>query len=152
MVAYLGSPVQFCCGEGETLQTNIAGMCGECSQCKDHTGFAKAQGGMCFLGLHCSGSRVLCRGTVQSGPALFVHFPGLSCSGSWVLHKGTDSFGRAFCAFPRSKQHQVLGEHTVPGGPCILITSLVHAAWYPVCTGRAQSQVCCVRGVSPLGS
>ena len=49
------------------MQTDFSGMCGECSQCKDHTGFAKAQGDMCFLGLHCSGSRVLCRGTVQSG-------------------------------------------------------------------------------------
>ena len=33
MVTYLGSLVQSCCGEGGTLQTNITGMCGECSQC-----------------------------------------------------------------------------------------------------------------------
>ena len=51
------------------MQTDFSGMCGECSQCKDHTGFAKAQGDMCFLGLFCSGYRVLCRGTVQSTPA-----------------------------------------------------------------------------------
>ena len=40
MVTYLGSLVQLCRGEGGTLQTNITGMCGECSQCLGHTGFA----------------------------------------------------------------------------------------------------------------
>ena len=30
MVTYLDSHVQLCCGEGGTLQTNTAGMCGEC--------------------------------------------------------------------------------------------------------------------------
>ena len=64
----------------------------------------------------------------------FMHFPGLSCSGlgSWVLCKGTDSVGHAFCALPRFEQlrHQVLGKHTVPGGPCILITSSIPATWF----------------------
>ena len=45
---YLGSLVQLCCGEGGTLHTNITGMCGECSQCLGHTGFAPAHG-MCVL-------------------------------------------------------------------------------------------------------
>ena len=53
-----------------TLQTNITGMCGECLQCMDHTEFAPAHSCMCFLSLHCSGSRLLCRGTVQSGPCI----------------------------------------------------------------------------------
>ena len=39
MVTYLGLLVQLCCGEGEALQTNISGLCGECSQCLGHTGF-----------------------------------------------------------------------------------------------------------------
>ena len=39
MAIYLGSLVQVCCVEGGTLQTNITGMWGECSQCLDHTGF-----------------------------------------------------------------------------------------------------------------
>ena len=38
VVTYLGSLVQLCCGEGGTLQTNITGMCGECSQCMDTLG------------------------------------------------------------------------------------------------------------------
>ena len=82
-----------------------------------------------------------------------VHFSDLCHSGSdsRVLHKSIDSVGHAFCAIPGSEQcrRQVLGERTVPGGLCILITSLVPAAWFPVCASRAQSQVCCV---SPLGS
>ena len=40
MVTYLGSLVQLSYGEGGTLQTNIAGLFGECLQCMDHTGFA----------------------------------------------------------------------------------------------------------------
>ena len=49
MVTYLGSLVQSCCGEGGILQTNITGMCGECSQCLGHTGFAPPQGVCAFL-------------------------------------------------------------------------------------------------------
>ena len=40
MVINLGSRVQLCCGEEGTLQANIAGMCGECSQCLGHIRFA----------------------------------------------------------------------------------------------------------------
>ena len=41
--------------------------------------------------------------------------------------------GHAFCAFPAlsSSDDQVLGEHTVPGGPCVLITSPVLATQFP---------------------
>ena len=48
MVTYLGSLVQSCCREGGTLQTNITGVCGECSQCLSHTGFAPAHGVCAF--------------------------------------------------------------------------------------------------------
>ena len=104
MVTYLCSLVQLCFGEGGTLQTNITGMCGECSQCMDHTGFAQAHS-MFFLVLHCSGCRVLCRALSKAGPgfhALSRSRP--SGSGSRVLHKGTDSVGHVFCALPRSEQ------------------------------------------------
>ena len=70
VATYLGSLVQFCCGEGGILQTNTTGMCGESLQWMDHTGFATDQGGVYFLGPHCSGSRVLCKGTVPSGPCI----------------------------------------------------------------------------------
>ena len=43
----------------------------------------------------------------------------------------------------------MLGELTVPGVLCVLITSPGQAAWFPRCAVRAPSQVCCV---SPLGN
>ena len=43
-------------------------VCWECLQCMYHTGFATVQGNTCFPDLHCSGSRVFCKGTVPSGP------------------------------------------------------------------------------------
>ena len=49
VVTYLGSLVQLCCGEGEILQTNITGVCEECSQCMDHTGFVPAHGTCALL-------------------------------------------------------------------------------------------------------
>ena len=57
---------------------------------------------VCFPGLYCWGSGLLCRGTPKWALG-FVHFLGygnLSCSGSGsrVLHKGTDLFGHVFCA------------------------------------------------------
>ena len=100
MVTYLGSLIQLYCVKGETLQKNITGMCGECLQCMDHTGFAPAHSGVSFLDLHCSGSRLLCRGTVQSRLCI-------SCTSQvQVLRYSTkaDSVGRAFCALPRPKQ------------------------------------------------
>ena len=82
----------------------------------------------------------------------FVNFPGLSCSGpgSRVLHKTQTRLGLCFVPFPhpRSSDNQVLGEHTLPDGLYVLITSLVTAAWFPGCTAGAPSQMCCV---SPLG-
>ena len=53
MFSYLGSLVQYCCGDRGTLQTNITGMCGECLQCLGHTGFAPAHG-VCAFPLYTS--------------------------------------------------------------------------------------------------
>ena len=161
---------------GGTLQTNIAGVCGEYSLCMDHTEFSPAQDGVFFPGLQCSGSWLpgALQGPCPKWALRFVHFPGLSCSGSRVLSKGTGLVGCVFCALPSSKllrflgtsqAHrlmcfvpfpglsssggQVLGECTVPGELCILMTALVPAAQFPGCTMKATSVVCCV---SPLGS
>ena len=92
VVTYLGSLVQLCCGEGGTLQTNIAGMCGEWLQFMDHTGFATAQGSVCFLGYTAQAPGCSARAQSQEGTA-FHALPNLSCSGSQVLCKGTDPVG-----------------------------------------------------------
>ena len=102
MVTYLGSLVQSCCGEGGTLQTNITGVCWECLQCKDHSGFAPAH--WHFPGVLSWSTllrlQVALQGNCPKWALSFVHFPGLSCSGSgsWVRHKGTDLGGLVFCA------------------------------------------------------
>ena len=70
MNTYLASLVQLCCGEGGTIQTNTAGLCGECSRWMYHTGFASTQGSMYFMGPHCAGSSRLCKGTVPSEPCI----------------------------------------------------------------------------------
>ena len=63
MVIYLGSLIQLCFVEGAALQTNITGMCGECLQCLATLGLPRSRH-VSFPRLHCSGSRLLCRGTV----------------------------------------------------------------------------------------
>ena len=60
--------------EGGTLQSHTMDAHGECSQCVDHTALTTGQGGMCFLGLHCSGSRVLYKGTVPSVLCIWCAF------------------------------------------------------------------------------
>ena len=108
---------------------------------------------VCLLSLHFSSSRLLCRGNCLKQALGCMHFPGLSCSGSGsrVFHRSTDLVVYVFVPFPgpSSSGNQLLGEHTVPGGPCILITFPVPGTWFPGCIVRALSQVC---HVSPLGS
>ena len=87
------------------LQINNTGVCGECSQCLGHTGFAPTHGTCAFpvytaQALGCSAGNCLKRALGC------MYFPGLSCSGSGtrVLLRGTDLVGPAFCALPRSEQ------------------------------------------------
>ena len=105
MVSCLGSLVQSCCGEGGTLQTNITGVCGECSQCLCHTRFARTHG-LCAFPVYTAQAPGCSAGGRGWGYLGCMHFPGLSHSGSgsWVLHKGAVSVGPAFCVFPWSKQ------------------------------------------------
>ena len=77
MVTYLGSLVQYCCGDRGTLQTNITGMCGECLQYLGHTGFASAHGSCAF--------------PIYTSQAL-------GCSARELPEAGP-----GLCAFPRSK-------------------------------------------------
>ena len=105
VVTFLGLLVQSCCGEGGTLQTNITGVCGECSQCPGYTEFAPANGVCAFMvytfqAVGCSAGNCLMQALG------YLHFPGLSHSGSGspVLPKVSDLVGPASCALPRSKQ------------------------------------------------
>ena len=115
------------------------------------TGLATAQGSVYFPGLLCTAQapRVFHEGTVATGPSVsciprskVLRFSaavqGCRCTVHFVPFPG-----------PGFSGDQVLGEHTVPGGLCILCASRFLAAWFPGGTVRAQSQVC---HVSPLGS
>ena len=93
-----GLLVQLCCGEGETLQTNITGMCGECSQCLSHIGFALAHCMCAFLVYTAqTPARELLKRALDC-----MHFQGLSHpdSGFQVLHKAQTPLGLHFVPFP----------------------------------------------------
>ena len=69
MVTYLGSLAESCCGEGGTLQTNITGVCGECSQCFSALGLSPLTA--CVLSWSAFfGSRLLCWELSEAGPGL----------------------------------------------------------------------------------
>ena len=72
MVTYLGSLVQLCYEEGETLQTNITGMCGECSQFLGHTWFAPAHGVCAFPVYTAQAPDCSARELSKAGPGLSV--------------------------------------------------------------------------------
>ena len=105
VVIYLGSLFQLCCGEEGILQTNITGMCGECSQCLGHTGFAPAHD-LCAFPVYTAQALGCYAGEMpKAGPGLGAlprskppKFRFLVC------HKGTDLVGPMFCALPRSEQ------------------------------------------------
>ena len=69
MDTFLGSLVQWCCGEGGTLQTYNTGTC---SQCFGHTAFAPCSLSVCFPCLHCLGSRLLFWELSEAGPGLYA--------------------------------------------------------------------------------
>ena len=119
MVTFLGSLVQLCCGEGGTPQTNITGMCGECSHCLGHTGFVHAHGVCAF-------------------PVYTAQAPGYSAG---ELSKA----GPGLCALPSSKllRFRFLGSpqrHRLSWA-CVLCPFQVQAAQATRCLASALSQV-----------
>ena len=99
------------------MQTNITGVCGECLQFMDHTGFAPAHYGCVLSWSTLLRLQVILQGISPKQALHFVHFPGLSCSGSGsrVLHKGTDLVGCAFYPLPRSGHLMCPGAWRAPG-------------------------------------
>ena len=118
----LGSLVQLCCREGGTLQTNIIGVCGECSQCLGHTGFAPAHG-MCAFPVYNAQATGCSAGELsKAGPGLhalprskLLRFRFL---GTPQRHRF--SWTCVLCPRlvpfpdPSSSGNQVLGEHILP--------------------------------------
>ena len=119
-----------CCGEGGTLQTNITGVCGECSQCLSHTGFAPAQG-------------------VYAFPVYTAQAPGCSAG---ELSK----VGPGFCVLPRSKLLRFRFSGTPQrhrlGWAHVLCHSQVQAVQVTTCLASALSQVGCASYYLPSPS
>ena len=138
MVIYLGSLVQLCCGEGGTLPTNITGMCGECSQCMDHTGFAPAHGMCAFLVYTAQAPGCSARELSKAGPG-FHALPRsklLRFRFSGTPQRRRLGWACILCpsqvrAAPATR---CLASTLYPGGPCVLITSPVLDARFPGCT------------------
>ena len=137
---FLGSLVQSCCGEGGTLQTNITGVCGECSQCLGHTGFAPAHG-ECAFPVYTDQAVGCSAGNCLRWALGCMHFPGLSLSGlgTWVLLKGADLVGPEFCALLRSEPLKWPGVWWARS--LLLIAFPISAAQFSGCTTNAPSQV-----------
>ena len=148
MVTYLGSIVQLCCGEGETLQRNITDVCGECSQCLGHIGFAPTPG-MCALPVYTA------QAPGYSAEELSKEGPGLSAllrskplrfkfSGMPQRHRLIWA-----CILCPSQVRAVqvtrclVSSALSPGGTVHLITSPIPAARFPKCAAGVPSQVCC---------
>ena len=152
MVTYLGSLLQSCCGERGTLQTNITGVCGECSQCFSRTGFAPAHGACAFpvytsQALGCSAGELS-----EVGPGLHAlpRSKPLRFRFSGTPQRHRLSWACILCPsqVQAAQVTRCLASALSPGA-VRLITSLVPAAQFPGCTAGVPSQVCCV---SPLGS
>ena len=134
MVSYFCSLVQLCCGEGGALQTNVTGVCEECSQCLGHSGFAPAHGVRAFpvytaQAPGCSAGELSTvgpglRALPRSKPLRF-RFLGSPQGRSWL--------GLHLVPFPgpSSSVDQVLGQRTVPQWAVRLISSSVPATQFP---------------------
>ena len=150
MISYLGSLVQLCCGEGGTLQTNITVCVGSAYSVCTTLGLPQSKETRASQIYTAQAPGCSARALSQVGPVLctlprskLVQVLGYSARAQARL-------GVCFVPFPgpSSSIDQVLGKRTVPGGPCVLITSPVPAARFPRDTASVPSQVCCV---SPLG-
>ena len=145
-----------CRGEGGTLQTNIAGMCGAGSARSVWTtqGFLKLMGA-CAFRVYTAQVAGCSAGYCPKWALHFLHFPGPSCSGSgfWVHHKCQTWLHVCFVPFPgpSSSGDQGLGECTVPSGLCILITSWVRTTQFTGAPWEHQLRcvICLLWGADP---
>ena len=143
MVTYLGSLSQLCCGEGGTLQTNITGVCGECSQCLGHNGFASIHG-MCAFSIYtaqvpgCSAGEL---SKVGPGFCAFLRSKLFMFSFLSIPQRHRLSWACILCPTQvRAAQATRCLASTHSPGAVHFTTSPVPAAWFP--GYEAASQVC----------
>ena len=124
MVTYLGSLVQYCCGDRGTLQINITGMCGEHLQHLGQTGFAPAHGAYAFLlytpqALGCSAEELS-----EVGPGLreLLRSKPLRFRFSGSPQRGRLGWACIFCPSQvrAAQATRCLVSAVSPGGECVL--------------------------------
>ena len=93
-------------------------------------------------------TQVCCTQSPCSRPLITCTFTGDTQTLFWLRLCGLGVHFVPFLGLSSSGD-QVLGKCTVPGGPGILITSLVLATWFPRCAARAPIHLC---RMSPLES
>ena len=153
MVTYLVSPVQLCCGEEGTLQRNITDVCGKCSQCLGHTGFARTHR-VCAFPVYTAQAPGCSAGKLSKvGPGLraLPRSKLLKFRFSGTPQRHRLSWACVLCPSQvrGAQATKCLVSTLFPGGAVHLITSLVPATWFPERAVGTLSQVC---RVSPLGS
>ena len=125
----------------------------ECLECLGCTGFSPHSWCVCFPGLHCSDSRLLCRELSEAGPGLHAlpRSKPLRFRFSGTPQRHRLSWACVLCpsCFRAAQVTRYLASTLSPGRALLLITSPVPATWFPGCTVGVLSQVC---HVSPLGS
>ena len=129
---------------GGALQTNITGMCGECSQCLGHTGFASAHS-TCTVPVYTAQALGYSAGELsKAGPGLF------SLPRSKPLRfrfLGTPQRHRLgwVCVLCPSQVQAAQATRCLASALSLavhLVTSLVPAAQFPGCAVTASSQMC----------
>ena len=150
MVTDLGSFIQLCLGREEHCKQISLACVGSAPSIWTTLGLPQPKA-VCASQVYTAWAAGCSAGACPKQALRFVHFPGLGRSGSQVICKAQTWLGVRFVPFPvpSSSGDQVLGKRTVPGEPCILITSRVPSAQFLGCTMRAPFQV---SHVSPLGS
>ena len=145
MVTYLGSLVQLSCGEGATLQTNIAGMCGERSQCLGHTEFAPVHGVCVFLVYSaqapgCSAGEL---SKVDPGLHALPRSKPIRFRFSGTPQRHRLSWACVLCPSQvRAARVTRCLVSTLPRWAGSLITSPTPAVWFPGCAVGVLSQLC----------
>ena len=152
VVTFPGSLVQSCCWEEATLQTNITGMCGKCSQCFCCPGFGPAHRVCAFI-LHFSGSMLLCWELSEAGPGLhtFPTFKLLRFKFLGTPQRCRLGWACVWCPSQvwAAQVTRCLASAVTPRQGVHLIPSPIPAARFSECTMGAPSQMC---RVSLLGS
>ena len=114
VVTYLGSLVQSCSGEGGTPQTNISGVCGECSQCLGHTGFAPIHAVCAFPFYTAQAPGCPAGEPSKRGPGLHALSRSKRLRSSGTPHRHRLGWACVLCPSQGSSGDQVLGEHALP--------------------------------------